>query len=190
MKTFNVIIHPLTEQREQFNITVQPGKSLAEALVEAGHGDVRMGEIEFNESPVPPEPEIELRVDGRDTTLSEFLRVNTQEPDVDHISPEDVDRVKALQPGQTLQLTLHSPEIIRLFDHVKDWLEFKTNDELDALYTETFGHKAYHMSREGYVRYLHPKFELCWECTGDGWMAGNVPCKVCQGKGFSRRLPG
>lgn len=26
--------------------------------------------------------------------------------------------------------------------------------------------------------------ELCWECTGDGWMIGNRPCKVCRGTGY------
>lgn len=31
-------------------------------------------------------------------------------------------------------------------------------------------------------------FELCWECTGDGWMCGNVPCKVCRGKGIIKQV--
>lgn len=25
--------------------------------------------------------------------------------------------------------------------------------------------------------------ETCWECTGSGWMAGGVPCKICMGTG-------
>lgn len=25
--------------------------------------------------------------------------------------------------------------------------------------------------------------DLCWECTGSGWMIGDMPCKVCRGTG-------
>lgn len=25
--------------------------------------------------------------------------------------------------------------------------------------------------------------DICWECTGSGWMIGDRPCKVCRGKG-------
>jgi DnaJ-class molecular chaperone len=25
--------------------------------------------------------------------------------------------------------------------------------------------------------------DLCWECTGEGVMIGNMPCKVCGGTG-------
>lgn len=24
---------------------------------------------------------------------------------------------------------------------------------------------------------------ICWECTGSGWMIGNRPCKICGGTG-------
>lgn len=47
-----------------------------------------------------------LEVDGNECTLSEFIRINTEEPDVDHISPEDVERVKALRVGEELSFGL------------------------------------------------------------------------------------
>lgn len=47
-----------------------------------------------------------LLVDGNETTLSGFLKVNTQDVDVDHISANAVERVQSLKPGQSLYVNL------------------------------------------------------------------------------------
>jgi len=41
-----------------------------------------------------------LIVDGQNVAMKEFIRVNTQDPDVHHISKEEVKLVKSLKAGE------------------------------------------------------------------------------------------
>lgn len=111
MKTFNVTLYPRSKKRTQLSLTVQPGQSLAQALTDAGHGDVMLRHIKFREIDTD---RIVLLVDGQECTLSEFLFTNTQQENVDHISNDDAYHVATLKVGQALQLTIHSPEIKRI----------------------------------------------------------------------------
>jgi hypothetical protein len=47
-----------------------------------------------------------LTVDGNECTLTDFLKTNTKDIDVDHITYGDVKRVKALQRGESLFIGL------------------------------------------------------------------------------------
>jgi hypothetical protein len=47
-----------------------------------------------------------ITVDGFETTLAEFINTNTKQKGVDHIADEDVERVKSLKLGYSLNIGL------------------------------------------------------------------------------------
>lgn len=109
MKHFRVTLWKGKKAEKTFTVK---GTDIIDALNMNGHGGLMVCEINFqeieiskfeqaiNEAANESQLSVIVLVDGEQTTLREFLRDNTEEPGVNHITQEQANNVIALKPGE------------------------------------------------------------------------------------------